>query len=455
MVAKTAAAQTDLVRQLGGARVRREYLALAHGDDRARDHVDAPIGRHPVARTSMAVVASGKPARHARRRRSSASASRRCCAAGSRPVARTRSACTSRRSAIRWSATRRTARAARRGGVLAFPRQALHARRLGYAPDDGPHAARGRAAAGRLRGAARHAARHAEQHAAMTRDVADARTCAQRRARSSRAQRCSRGRAGVDWIVAATGSCRRRCTTVHAFVTTRDGGVSAPPYDTLNLGIGAGDGPRDDAAAVAENRRRVARTCRQSRCGCSRCTAPTSSRSTRVDQRVPRADAAVTRSADRPLVVLVADCLPVLFATATAAWSRSRMPAGAASRRRARAHARGDGRRPATICAWLGPAIGPARLRGRRRRARRVRHAATPRAADAFRRDAAGQVARRPLRARAAPSARAGVAHDRRRRRLHRSDPARFYSYRRDGATRTHGRLHLDRHDAQSARRAA
>ena len=39
----------------------REYLALAAGDIARDGTVDAPIGRHPVKRTSMAVVATGKP----------------------------------------------------------------------------------------------------------------------------------------------------------------------------------------------------------------------------------------------------------------------------------------------------------------------------------------------------------------------------------------------------------
>lgn len=63
VVAKTAEAQTDLVRQLAARTVKREYLALAHGDVARTITVDAPIGRHPIQRTSMAVVASGKPAR--------------------------------------------------------------------------------------------------------------------------------------------------------------------------------------------------------------------------------------------------------------------------------------------------------------------------------------------------------------------------------------------------------
>ena len=62
VVAKTETAQTSLVRQLQAREVHREYLALAVGDIARGGTVDAPIGRHPVRRTSMAVLARGKPA---------------------------------------------------------------------------------------------------------------------------------------------------------------------------------------------------------------------------------------------------------------------------------------------------------------------------------------------------------------------------------------------------------
>jgi 23S rRNA pseudouridine1911/1915/1917 synthase len=61
VVAKTTIAQTALVRQLQARSVHREYLALAAGDIARGGTIDAPIGRHPVKRTSMAVVATGKP----------------------------------------------------------------------------------------------------------------------------------------------------------------------------------------------------------------------------------------------------------------------------------------------------------------------------------------------------------------------------------------------------------
>ncbi len=63
VVAKTLTAQTALVRQLQARTVHREYAAVATGDVARDGTVDAPIGRHPTRRTSMAVVPSGKPAR--------------------------------------------------------------------------------------------------------------------------------------------------------------------------------------------------------------------------------------------------------------------------------------------------------------------------------------------------------------------------------------------------------
>ena len=63
VVAKTLAAQTDLVRQLAARTVKRDYLAIASGDVTRGGTIDAPIGRHPTRRTKMAIVASGRPAR--------------------------------------------------------------------------------------------------------------------------------------------------------------------------------------------------------------------------------------------------------------------------------------------------------------------------------------------------------------------------------------------------------
>jgi 23S rRNA pseudouridine1911/1915/1917 synthase len=62
VVAKTPLAHRSLVEQLQRRTVRREYRALACGVAVAGGSVDAPIGRHPQHRTRMAVIASGRPA---------------------------------------------------------------------------------------------------------------------------------------------------------------------------------------------------------------------------------------------------------------------------------------------------------------------------------------------------------------------------------------------------------
>lgn len=62
VVAKSLPAQTALVRQLQARTVNREYLAVVHGVVARDGRLDAPIGRHPVKRTRMAVTARGREA---------------------------------------------------------------------------------------------------------------------------------------------------------------------------------------------------------------------------------------------------------------------------------------------------------------------------------------------------------------------------------------------------------
>jgi polyphenol oxidase len=98
--------------------------------------------------------------------------------------------------------------------------------------------------------------------------------------------------------------------------TDRTGGVSAAPYDSLNLGGGVGDTPD----AVAENQRRLAAAIGLP---ASRLVFPRQVHG--VDVAVvdgpwpagalpPQVDAIVTTSAGLALVVVVADCFPVLLA---------------------------------------------------------------------------------------------------------------------------------------------
>ncbi|MFM2346826.1 MAG: hypothetical protein RL654_1579 [Pseudomonadota bacterium] len=65
VVARTLRAQTELVRAIAAREVHREYVALVHAllPDVPPFSVEAPIGRDPVSRVKMAVVAGGKPAR--------------------------------------------------------------------------------------------------------------------------------------------------------------------------------------------------------------------------------------------------------------------------------------------------------------------------------------------------------------------------------------------------------
>ena len=61
VVAKTIAAQTNLVDSLQRREITREYEAVANGLMTAGGLVDEPIGRHPTRRTNMAVTISGRP----------------------------------------------------------------------------------------------------------------------------------------------------------------------------------------------------------------------------------------------------------------------------------------------------------------------------------------------------------------------------------------------------------
>lgn len=143
---------------------------------------------------------------------------------------------------------------------------------------------------------------------------------------------------------------------VLAATTTRRGGVSEGLYGELNLGAHVGDSP----AAVRENRRRLTAALNLTADPAWLCQV----HGTRVidvsaiGDDPPEADASVSDVAGQVCVVMTADCLPVLFASAD-------------GRRVGAAHAgwRGllDGvlentvqaleSPPETLTAWLGPAI--------------------------------------------------------------------------------------------------
>lgn len=103
---------------------------------------------------------------------------------------------------------------------------------------------------------------------------------------------------------------------VRRVTTTRQGGVSRPPYDTFNLGDHVGDVP----AAVAANRKRLADTIDAD--GVVWMNQVHSDRVVVVDGdpgvTVDDTDALVTTTPRLALAVLSADCVPVLLADARA-----------------------------------------------------------------------------------------------------------------------------------------
>lgn len=226
---------------------------------------------------------------------------------------------------------------------------------------------------------------------------------------------------------------------VRALSTTRLGGVSRPPYDDgtggggLNLGTHVGDDP----AAVAQNRALL------------RAQLPaepawlTQVHGTRVLDAAqvagaPEADASISDRRGVVCAIMTADCMPVLLADAEgrvvgaahAGWRG--LAAGVLESTVEAMRAAGAGQ----LLAWLGPGIGPAAFEV----GSDVRDAFThlgPQAPAAFRRidGASGKYhADLPALARLALS-RVGVTDMAGGSDCTVSDPARFYSYRRDRVT--------------------
>jgi 23S rRNA pseudouridine1911/1915/1917 synthase len=61
-VARSLKAQANLVKQLKDRSMSRQYVALVYGHPNKEGTIDAPMDRHRLQRTKMAVVYSGKPA---------------------------------------------------------------------------------------------------------------------------------------------------------------------------------------------------------------------------------------------------------------------------------------------------------------------------------------------------------------------------------------------------------
>lgn len=152
---------------------------------------------------------------------------------------------------------------------------------------------------------------------------------------------------------------------VHAIMTTRTGGVSAAPFDGVNLGTRCGDDP----VAVARNRSALRSLLPAEPMWLRQVHGAqvVEARSDRVlaeePATEPEADASVTHTPGAVCAVLVADCMPVLLAdragtvvaAAHAGWRG--LSCGVLE-----ATVRAMGAAPQDIMAWLGPAIGPAQF---------------------------------------------------------------------------------------------
>lgn len=153
-------------------------------------------------------------------------------------------------------------------------------------------------------------------------------------------------------------------------VATRTGGVSPAPHDSLNLGYHVGD----DAAHVSENRRRLADTlgydanalvAAQQMHGARAHIVDASCRGRGAldwEAAIPGTDALLVREAATPVLILVADCAPLLLADARqralavvhAGWRGA--VAGIASQTVKRTQQEFDSR-PEDIRAGIGPCL--------------------------------------------------------------------------------------------------
>lgn len=156
-----------------------------------------------------------------------------------------------------------------------------------------------------------------------------------------------------------------------AFVSTRRGGVSPPPFASLNAGLHVGDG----SARVMENRRRIARAAEVSADALVFCRQVHSADVAIVTDEdrgrgardrsaaVGGVDGLATAHADTCLAILVADCVPILafdpavpaVGAAHAGWRGTSL--GIATNL-VRTMVEGLDARPERLRVYLGPSIG-------------------------------------------------------------------------------------------------
>ncbi|HEX5337680.1 MAG TPA: peptidoglycan editing factor PgeF [Gallionella sp.] len=140
---------------------------------------------------------------------------------------------------------------------------------------------------------------------------------------------------------------------VRAFQTTREGGVSASPYDTLNLG----DHVEDNPLSVERNRQLLGKLLPGEPVWLEQVHGTTVANADHASCK-PRADACIARKRGAVCVVMTADCLPVLLCDMAgtvvgavhAGWKG--LAAGVIE-----ATVQEMGVAPQQLMAWMGPAI--------------------------------------------------------------------------------------------------
>ena len=224
---------------------------------------------------------------------------------------------------------------------------------------------------------------------------------------------------------------------VRALFTLRNDGASRAPYESFNLGGHVGDDPE----AVRQNRRQLCRVHDLPReplwleqVHGIRVVDADQVLLTGAAQTPPQGDAAVSRREGTVLAVLVADCLPVLFAardgSAVAVAHAGWLGLAAGVLEATVAAMAGHG----AVQAWLGPAISSLHFEVGAE-VREILAAQDPTAATAFTANLRGRwqcdlaaLARARLAAAGVSSVYADAA-------CTYAEPKRFYSYRRDGTT--------------------
>ena len=165
-----------------------------------------------------------------------------------------------------------------------------------------------------------------------------------------------------DWLVP-----QWNAPGIGAVMTTRAGGISKAPFDSLNLRDGLGDDP----AAVAHNQRVVAAAIGASPVWLNQVHGRTVVRLTaddaRADAAMHEADASIATQPGVVCAVQVADCLPALFAApdgravgaAHAGWRGLALGVLEAT---LQAVCEAAACEPREVRAWLGACIGPAQF---------------------------------------------------------------------------------------------